>query len=162
MDVAATLKVITSSNTIGRAVVIQLGNRDWVTIIEGINASDWSILPFVILLGKLYQASQYRDLPIDWVIALSNNGWTTNKLSVKWIKHFNRYIELRIKGVYRLLILNGHSSHATPKFNQFYIENKIITLCILPYTLYLLQPLNIGCFSPLKIAYGYKVRELIR
>jgi hypothetical protein len=74
MGVAATLKVITSANTIGRATSIQLGNREWVTTIECINASGWRLLPFVILSGKLYQASWYKDLPNDWVVAISDNG----------------------------------------------------------------------------------------
>ena len=54
MGVAATLKVIISSNTIGRAVAIQLGNRKWVTAIKGVNATGWVIPPFIILLGKLH------------------------------------------------------------------------------------------------------------
>jgi len=39
MGVAATLKVITSSNTIGRAITMQLGNRKWVTAIKAVNAT---------------------------------------------------------------------------------------------------------------------------
>lgn len=54
MGIAATLKVVTSSDTIGRAINVQPGNRDWVTAIEGINASGWSIPPFIILSGKLH------------------------------------------------------------------------------------------------------------
>ena len=162
MGVAAILKVIISSNTIGRAVVIQPGNRNWVTVIEAINASGWSILPIIILSRKLYQVSWYYSLPANQVIALSDNSWTTDELGFKWLKHFNRYTASRTTGVYRLLILNGHGSHATPKFNQYCIENKIISLCIPAHTSYLLQPLNIGCFSPLKTAYGYKVGELAR
>ena len=78
MGVAATLKVVTSSDTVGRAVVGQPGNRDWVTTIEGINASGWAIPPFVIRSGKLHQGSRYRDLLADWVVAMSDNGWTTD------------------------------------------------------------------------------------
>jgi hypothetical protein len=65
IGVAATSKVVTSSDTIGQATVVQPGNRDWATTIECINASGWSIPPFVILSGKLHQASWYRDLPED-------------------------------------------------------------------------------------------------
>jgi len=54
MGIALTLKVITSSNIIGRAVTIQPGNCEWVTVIKGVNAIGWVILPFIILLGKLY------------------------------------------------------------------------------------------------------------
>ena len=162
MGVAVISKVVTSSDTIGRAINIQLGNRNQVIVIEGINASGQSIPPFIILLGKLYQANQYRDLPTDQVIAISNNGWTTNKLSFKWLKYFNKYTASYISRAYRLLILDGHGSYTTPKFNQYCIENKIITLYMPAYILHLLQPLNVGCFSSLKVVYGRKIRELAR
>ena len=57
MGVAATSKVVTSSETVGRAATIQPGDREWVTTIECVNSAGWSIPPFVILQGKLYQAS---------------------------------------------------------------------------------------------------------
>lgn len=117
MGVAATLKVITSSNTIRRAIAIQLGNRKQVTAIKGINVTRFSIPPFLILAGKLHQAAWYRCLPPNQVIALSDNGWTTNQLGLTWIQHFNRHTKARTQGVYRLLILNSHGSHATPEFD---------------------------------------------
>ena len=86
-------------------------------VIEAINASGWSIPPIIILSGKLYQVSWYRSLPANWVIALSDNSWTTDKLGFKWLKHFNRHTAPCTTGVYCLLILNSHGSHAMPKFN---------------------------------------------
>ncbi|RYN73803.1 hypothetical protein AA0119_g13609, partial [Alternaria tenuissima] len=135
MGVAATSKVVTSSDTVGRAATVQPGNRDWVTTIECINASGWCLPPFVIL---------------------------SDELSVEWVKHFNRYTAPRTHGVYRLLILDGHSSHATPEFDQYCTENKIITLCMPAHTSHLLQPLDVCCFSPLKRAYGHEIQELAR
>ena len=37
MGIATTLKVITSSNTINRAITVQLGNCKWVTAIKAVN-----------------------------------------------------------------------------------------------------------------------------
>ncbi|KNG52546.1 plasma membrane calcium-transporting atpase 2 [Stemphylium lycopersici] len=68
----------------------------------------------------------------------------------------------RTHGAYRLLVLDGHSSHATPEFDQFCTENKIITLCMPAHTSHLLQPLDVGCFSPLKRAYGHEIQKLAR
>jgi hypothetical protein len=153
MGVASTSKVVTSSDTAGRATVIQPGNREWVTTIESVNASGWCIPLFVILSGKLHQASWYQGLPQDW----TNDG-----LGIKWIHHFNRHTESRSSGAYGLLIVDGHSSHATPEFDQFCKENKIITLCMPAHTSHLLQPLDVGCFSPLKVMYGHEVAELAR
>jgi hypothetical protein len=162
MGVAATSKVVTSADRVGRAVVVQPGNREWVTVIECISASGWSLPPFVILSGKVHQSNWYRNLPLDWTIGISDNGWTNDQLGVEWVKHFNQHTVARTAGVYRLLILDGHSSHATPEFDQFCTENKIITLCMPPHTSHLLQPLDVSCYSPLKRAYGREVEELAR
>ena len=54
MGIAITLKVITSSNTIGRVITVQLGNYKWVIAIKAVNATRWCIPPFIILVGKLY------------------------------------------------------------------------------------------------------------
>jgi hypothetical protein len=162
IGVAATSKVVTSSNTVGRAVTVQPGDRKWVTTIKGVSASGWAIPPFIILSGKLHQASWYQGLPADWVVAVSDNGWTTDELGLKWLEHFNRHTISCTAGAYRLLILDGHSSHATPEFDQYCKNNKIITLCMPPHSSHLLQPLDVGCFSPLKHAYGREVQELAR
>ncbi|USP76460.1 hypothetical protein yc1106_03734 [Curvularia clavata] len=117
MGVAGTSKVVTSSDRVGRAVIIQPGNREWVTAIECANASGWCLPPFIILAGKVHQAAWYEGLPLDWTIGVSANGWTTDELGVDWVKHFNQHTAARTAGVYRLLILDGHSSHATPEFD---------------------------------------------
>ena len=48
------------------------------------------------------------------------------------------------------------------KFDQYYTENKIITLFMPSHTSHLLQPLDVGCFSPLKRSYGHEVQALAR
>jgi hypothetical protein len=57
MGVVAINKVVKSADTIGRATVVQPGNREWSKMIEGINASGWAIPPFVILVGKVHQSN---------------------------------------------------------------------------------------------------------
>jgi len=57
IGVAATSKVVTSSDTVGRAIAIQPGNREWVTVIEAINALGWLLPPFIILAGKVHQSN---------------------------------------------------------------------------------------------------------
>jgi hypothetical protein len=162
MGVASTSRVVTSSDTVGRATMVQPGNRDWVTTIECINASGWSTPPFIILTGKVHLASWYKDLPSDWVVAISDNGWTTDELGLDWLRHFASFTKERSAGAYRLLILDGHSSHATPEFDSYCTEQKIISLCMPPHTSHLLQPLDVSCFSPLKSAYGQERAELAR
>jgi hypothetical protein len=64
--------------------------------------------------------------------------------------------------VYQLLILNGYESHLNQDFKDYCFEQKILTLCIPPYSSHILQPLNVVCFSPLKRKYSQRVRDLAR
>jgi hypothetical protein len=58
--------------------------------------------------------------------------------------------------------LDGHESHHSDAFEQHCKKNKIITLCMLAHFSYILQPLNMACFSPLKKAYGTQIKKLVR
>jgi hypothetical protein len=60
------------------------------------------------------------------------------------------------------LILDGHESHRSTEFERYCQENNIITLYMPPHSSHLLQPLDIGCFGPLKQAYGRQIEDLIR
>jgi hypothetical protein len=75
---------------------------------------------------------------------------------------FEKYTAQRTKGVYRLLILDGHGSHGTPEFDLFCKEHSIITLCMPPHSSHLLQPLDVGCFAVLKRSYGRQIEGYMR
>ena len=101
--------VVTTSDGRGKAKLAQPGNREWATVIQGVNALGWAIPPFIILAAQYHLANWYTeyDLPADWRIATTDNGWTTNIVGLDWIKHFDFHIAPRTKGKYRLLILDG-------------------------------------------------------
>jgi hypothetical protein len=164
MGVIATAKVVTSSESRNRPKAAQPGNREWVSIIQGINSCGWAIPPYIIFKGQNHLSAWYEDseLPRDWVITLSENGWTTNEIGYEWIQHFNKHSKSRTTGRYRLLILDGHESHISAQFQQYCKEHEIITLCMPPHSSHLLQPLDVGCFSPLKTSYGRQIENLIR
>jgi hypothetical protein len=118
----------------------------------------------IIFEGKVYISTWYTNtLPPDWTIALSNKGWTDDSLGLTWLTDiFEKHTKDRTKGVYRLLILDGHGSHSTPEFDLFCKEHSIITLCMPPHSSHLLQPLDVSCFAVLKRLYGRQIEEYIR
>jgi hypothetical protein len=63
-------------------------------------------------------------------------------------------------GAHRLLIVDSHESHNSHEFYKYCEEEKIIVLCMPPHLSHLLQPLDVGCFSPLKRAYGDEINSL--
>jgi hypothetical protein len=156
--------VVTTSDGRGKAKLAQPGNREWATVIQGVNAVGWAIPPFIILAAQYHLANWYREcnLPADWRIATTENGWTTNEVGLDWIKHFDHHTAPRTKGTYRLLILDGHESHHSTQFELYCQNHNIITLCMPPHSSHYLQPLDVGCFGPLKQAYGRQVEDLMR
>ena len=81
-------------------------------------------------------------------------------MGYKWLVDvFDKYTKNRVVGKYRLLLLDGHKSHFTPEFDQYCKDNSIICLCYPPHSTDRLQPLDVGCFSPLKNIYGRLVQE---
>jgi hypothetical protein len=164
MGIISTGMVVTAAERCERAKSAQPGNREWVTVIQGINSQGWAIPPFIIVAGQYHLSAWYESspLPLDWVIAVSENGWTTNERGLEWIQHFDKHTKTRTKGVYRLLILDGHESHHSTDFELYCKDNKIITLCMPPHSSHILQPLDVGCFGPLKMAYGRQIEDMMR
>ncbi|OJD22097.1 hypothetical protein ACJ73_06562 [Blastomyces percursus] len=147
IGIIATYMVVTSSERKDRPKLLHPGNREWGTMERQ---------SFRTRTRLIYH------LP-TWIVKNSPNGWTDNELGSYWIKEvFDRQTRHHTKGQYRLLIMDGHGSHATPELDLFCIGSQIILLYMPPHSSHLLQPLDVSCFSPLKRSYGAKVENQIR
>ncbi|KAF4969921.1 hypothetical protein FSARC_2940 [Fusarium sarcochroum] len=164
MGMIASGMIVTGSERLGRPKSVQPGNREWITVIQAVNAEGRVIPPFIIGAGQYHLANWYQEATLlgDWVIATSQNGWTDNQLGLEWLKHFDRSTAKRSNSRHRLLILDGHESHHSADFERYCQNNKIITLCMPAHASHLLQPLDVGCFAVLKMAYGREIEHLIR
>jgi hypothetical protein len=164
MGVIGSMKVVTGSERRSRPDLVQPGDREWVTVIQSICAAGYTTPPFIIYKGRVHISAWYQetDIPRDWKLSVSENGWTNNTLGLKWLKHFDAHTKARQRGGYRLLILDGHESHASQDFKDYCLEQKILTLCMPPHSSHILQPLDVVCFSPLKQKYSQRIRDLAR
>jgi hypothetical protein len=92
-------------------------------------------------------------------ISLSPSGWANNELGLEWLEQvFERSTKqiARLGRDWRLLILDGHSSHLTFDILE-YCESKRILLCMfLPNLTHTLHPLDAVCFKPLSGAYTHQ------
>jgi DDE superfamily endonuclease len=55
--------------------------------------------------------------------------------------------------------MDGHASYITTEAIRFCIALKIVVLCLPSHTIHLLQPLDVGPFQPLAIAYRTRILE---
>ncbi|EED11542.1 conserved hypothetical protein [Talaromyces stipitatus ATCC 10500] len=135
MELCATAKVITGSDRYARPKLLQRGDREWVTAIEAVNSTGWALPSYIIFKAKKYmRLGWFEDLPANWVINISDNGWTTDKIGLEWLK-------LHLF----LLQMTGQ-----------------LEMCMPPHSSHLLQPLDVGCFAVLKRHYGQLVEQRMR
>lgn len=87
----------------------------------------------------------------DWVIATSENGWTTNERGLEWIQHFNKHTNARTSSSYPLLALDGHESHHSVEF-ELYCKDDTKNLLIYILAFWRLLPLN----SELKVLVAWR------
>jgi hypothetical protein len=155
--------VVTATDRQGRPKQVKPTNTHWVTLIQGACADGSTIPPFIIFKGKeLNHTWFHQGLPSTWRFTVSPNGWTSNQIGLQWIQHFEKHTRAKTVSSRRLLILDNHGSHTTPEFRSFCEDNNIILLWMPPHSSHLLQPLDVGCFGPLKQAFSKQNQNLIR
>ncbi|EED14184.1 conserved hypothetical protein [Talaromyces stipitatus ATCC 10500] len=128
MGLCATAKVITGSDRYAQPKLLQPGNREWVTAIEATNSTGWALPSYMIFKAKKnVRLGWFDELPDDWRINISDNGWTTDQIGLEWLKtHFIPLTSSRTLGTYSMLILDGHGSHLTAEFDRTCTDHKII------------------------------------
>jgi len=146
--------------SLGPPITASVGTTQWVSVIETIAADGHSIEPYVIYVGKEPQNNWFlpsNQLP-NWIWAFSPKGWTDNELGLDWLrKCFLPRTER--EGKTRILILDNHDSHITGEFQYLCYQANVKLVWIPPHTSHILQPLDVGPFSPLKDYYRKGLRR---
>ena len=151
-------------NTTSCRVVAQKGSKNvssitsnsksQITVLACTCAAGFAIPPFIIFSRSTYHPHLSKGEVPGTMYGVTARGWMTQKLFFQWFKeHFLKYIP-SVRPV--LLILDGHSSHYCPEFIKLAAKEKVIVFVLPPHTSHLSQPLDRGCFSPLK-SYRKKV-----
>jgi hypothetical protein len=148
-----------------QSYMAQPGRQEWVTVIECISASGASIPPYVIFKGEhLVSTWVPNPPPPGWTFTTNTSGWTNNFHGVHWIHHFDKHMKslLNSPDDYCLLLCDGHDSHVSAAVATYCLRNHIVLTLLPPHSSHLLQPLDVGIFSPLKVALVQRQTRLFR
>lgn len=134
------------------------GIRELITVVETISGDGVSLPPLVIYKGAGHYRGLYQHLdPIEcqaWKFSYTKSGWNNRELSIEWLKHFDIVTQSRLAKAthkqYRLLILDGCEIHIHIEFIEYCLDNSIVVYYLPPHSTHLLQPLDVGLFSPLQ------------
>ena len=122
-------------------------NQELVTSTECISVGGFHVPPMITFKGAYYLRKYFKnDMDDNILFSRSESGFVNDKLTLKWLKHFDLYTKNRMKGRYRMLIFDGSGSHITQDFLEYCWENHIRPFQLLPHSTHLLQPLDVGAF----------------
>ena len=105
--------------------------------------------PMIIWDRKTLQADMTKGELPGTIYGLSSKGWTDPRTFLRFglSFHFLRYAP-PIRPI--LLLMDGHSSHYC-LMQYFDSQGEVILFTLPPNTSHLTQPLDKGCFGPLKV-----------
>ena len=127
------------------------GDKSQVTVLACTSAAGFSLPPFVIFdRQSLNQGMTKGEVP-GTLYGLSRNGWINSELFYHWFLH--HFLQYAPPTRPLILLLDGHSSHYSPATIKLAAENQVIVFVLPPNTTHIAQPLDRGCFSPLKSAW---------
>ncbi|KAI8710801.1 HTH CENPB-type domain-containing protein [Fusarium sp. LHS14.1] len=156
--------VIGSSDPKKKAILKGSQSRRWTSFIEAVTATGRALKPGIIFKGKELQKQWFLDefkLIADWYYITSPNGWTDNHIALEWLKDvYLPQTEPREASNARLIILDGHGSHAQDEWMATCFLNNVYC-CYLPaHCSHGLQPLDNGIFNVIKGAYRKELQKL--
>ena len=133
--------------------------RESCTLGECISADGDVAPPLLVLKGKTHQMRWYTQslIPDNYLVEVNESAYMNDQLALEWVKHFDAWSSKRQKGLWRLLILDGHTTHGTREIIEYCDDRKILIFPMLPHTTQLCQPLDVVCFQPYKYWYGQAV-----
>jgi hypothetical protein len=139
---------------------VQDGSRNRSTVAATICADGTALAPLLIYQSDAgaIQDSWLKDFnpeEQDCFFSSSPSGWTSDEIGSKWLQElFETRTAAKARRNWRLLFVDGHSSHVTTDFLQKALERKILIVTYPPHTTHRLQPRDVGCFAPLAAYYS--------
>ena len=125
-----------------------------VTCIGACSAVGNFVPPFLIFKGKRLSDDLKEGASAGCGFAMSETGWSNSLLFQEYLKkHFLKFVP-KHEGSKVLVLYDGSSIHFSAELIDWALTQDIVLFVIPPHSSHLLQPLDIGCFSPLKKAYN--------
>ena len=130
---------------------ITTGDKTQITTLACCSAAGYVIPPLVVFDRKTLKPEMTIGEVPGTMYGLSSNGWMDEELFKLWFKnHFLMHIP-SCRPI--LLMMDGHSTHFEPSVIRMAAKEEVILFCLPPHSTHLTQPLDKGCFGPLKVAW---------
>jgi len=137
--------------------------RTTVTAIEYISGDSRSLLPIIIWPATTHRSNWTTFPTLKWYYTCTEFGYTDSKVNFEWLKRvFNPQTKEQADQKPQVLISDRFRIHESLEVLEFCFENNITFCRLLFYTIYKLQPCDVGVFAHLKEAYWNKIDRLFQ
>lgn len=154
-------KVIVRAGT-KRPTLLTDASREFVSTLETINITEEVLPPFIVWQGKTHRRGMYRWGGVherDATFTATPSGYMDDEAGFEYIlEHFDSHTRPKAVRSWRLLIVDGHSSHIYWRVIQYALSRNIQMICLPPHSTHIMQPLDVGCFGVLAKAYKKHLR----
>ena len=126
-------------------------NRENTTVLAVCCADGTAMDPLVIFKGKNLQSTWRGSHALPHVFyGVSESGWMTAEIFQSW---FTKFVENTKHIRPLLLVFDGHMAHLSIETAMLAHAENISLPKLPPHCTDVLQPLDVGCFAPLKSYY---------
>ena len=131
-------------------VSVSSGDKSQMTVVGCVSAAGYCIPPMIILDRKtLHPDMTIGELPGTTYMACPQKGWIDQELFKMWFEGDFLWYAPPIRPL--ILLMDGHSAHFCPDTIRMAAEQQVVLFTFPPNTTHVSQPLDKGCFGPLKI-----------
>ncbi|CAC5394575.1 unnamed protein product [Mytilus coruscus] len=158
------MRVLCKLNIVVKPQSVTSPRSSNVTIIGAGNAIGSAVPPYYVFPGVKFD----RALLLDGTLPgsdgqCSKSGWSNSDIFKTYLeKHFLKYVSHDISGTPLLILFDGHRSHVSLTLQDWAESKNIILFILPPHCSHILQPLDIGCFGPLKACYNREAQLFMR
>ena len=131
--------------------------KSQITVLACANATGRAVPPFIIYDRKTLNPKLTCDEVPGSLYGLSPKGWIDRSLFSDWF--FDHFLTNIPAARPVLLLMDGHSAHYCPEVIRAAAAEKVVLFTLPPHTTHLTQPLDKGCFAPLKVEWRKRCQE---
>ncbi len=140
-----------------------LNNRESLMSIECISEGSKNISSMLIMTEVQILVSHFNnDLVNDMLVTISETDYSNDWISLRWLKHFDRFSQKHQQRAWRLLVMNDYESHHTREFLSYCEDHKIISFDLSSHITHLLQSLDVSVFQSLKHWHSKAVNRAVQ
>ena len=133
-----------------------------VTCIGACNALGTALPPYIIHKGKRLTNELREGCSPGAGFDISPSGWSNSIIFQNYLKnHFLKYCQRQPEKPI-LLLYDGSTTHINVELVEWAMTENIVLFVLPPHSSHHLQPLDVGCFKPLKSAYDSLAHQFLK